>query len=100
VRDALPVAERGTACVRLDTAVAVHERVFRQSVARAGSAVRPGVVFHSLRHKYVSLCVAAGIPPLEISRFADHSTVTTTVGIYAHLFESDHSTRMAALGGV
>jgi integrase len=37
--------------------------------------------FHSLRHTYVSLCVAAGITPLEISRFAGHAKVTTTLGI-------------------
>ena len=55
------------------------------------------MVFHSLRHTYVSLCVAAGIPPLQISRFAGHSKVTTTLGIYAHLFADDHSEAMAAL---
>jgi integrase len=80
-------------------------RVFRPAVARA-RRLRPEVglparlAFHSLRHTYVSLCVAAGIPPLEISRFVGHSTVTTTLGIYAHLFESDHSAAMGALGAI
>jgi integrase len=32
---------------------------------RAGLSA--AVKFHSLRHTYASLCVAAGIPPLEIS---------------------------------
>ena len=58
------------------------------------------MVFHSLRHTYVSLCVAAGIPPLEISRFAGHSKVTTTLGIYVHLFADDHAAAMAALGAM
>ncbi len=80
-----------------------YGRVFKPAVLRARrltpqAAPPPGLVFHSLRHTYVSLCVAAGIPPLEISRFAGHSTVTTTLGTYAHLFESDHSAAMRALG--
>jgi integrase len=74
--------------------------VFKPAVLRAGAAVPPQLAFHSLRHTYVSLCVAAGIPPLEISRFVGHSTVTTTLGIYAHLFESDHSAAMGKLGAI
>lgn len=35
---------------------------------------------------------------MEIFRFVGHSKVTTTLGIYAHLFESDHSDTMDALG--
>jgi integrase len=42
--------------------------------------------------------VAAGIPPLEISRFMGHAKVTTTLGIYTHLFNTDdHADAMAAL---
>jgi integrase len=72
--------------------------VFRP--AKQSAELPGGFTFHSLRHTYVSLCVAAGIPPLEISRFAGHSNVTTTLGIYAHLFESDHSAAMQALGAM
>lgn len=50
-----------------------------------------------LRHTYASLCVAAGIPPLEISRFMGHAKVTTTLAIYTHLFDDDHAETMAAL---
>jgi integrase len=53
--------------------------------------------FHALRHTYASLCVAAGIPPLQPSRFMGHSKVTTTLSIYTHLFADDHSDAMAAL---
>jgi integrase len=75
-----------------------YRLVFKPAVARAN--LNPALVFHSLRHTYVSLCVQAGIPPLEISRFAGHSTVTTTLGVYAHLFESDHTAAMGALGAL
>jgi integrase len=78
--------------------VTFYQTIYKPAVVRAG--LNPALVFHSLRHTYVSLCVAAGIPPLEISRFAGHSKVTTTLGIYAHLFESDHSAAMTALGAM
>jgi integrase len=58
----------------------------------------PGLKFHSLRHAYASLCIAAGRSPLEIARFMGHAKVTTTLGIFAHLFEDNHADVMAALG--
>lgn len=47
-----------------------------------------------------SLCVAAGIPPLEIAQFMGHAKVTTTLSVYAHLFEDDHADAMSALGAM
>ena len=68
----------------------------------AGSTVKlpPALKFHALRHTYASLCVAAGITPLEIARFMGHAKVTTTLSVYAHLFEDDHTDAMAALGAM
>jgi integrase len=82
-----------------------YARVFAPAVAgvralNPSNAPAPSFTFHSLRHTYVSLCVAAGIPPLEISRFAAHGTVTTTLTTYRHLFESDHSAAMQALAAM
>ena len=62
-----------------------YKAVYRPAVLRANrlmpsAALSPELKFHSLRHTYASLCVAAGIPPLEISRFMGHSKVTTTAG--------------------
>lgn len=88
-----------------------YKSVFRPAVLRANRlaaadiglspesspVLPPGLVFKALRHTYASLCVAAGIPPLHISRFMGHSRVTTTLTVYAHLFEDDHSETMAAL---
>jgi hypothetical protein len=38
------------------------------------------------------------MPPLEISRLMGHNKVTTTLGIYTHLFNTDdHADAMAAL---
>ncbi len=82
-----------------------YKAVYRPAVLRANrlmpsAALSPELKFHPLRHTYASLCVAAGIPPLEISRFMGHSKVTTTLGVYAHLFEDDHGDAMAALGAM
>jgi integrase len=74
--------------------------VLRPNRLRPTAALSPELKFHSLRHTYASLCVAAGIPSLEISRFMGHNKVTTTLGIYAHLFADDHSDAMAALGAM
>lgn len=77
--------------------------MFRPAVARAnrlgGSnpVLPPALKFHALRHTYASLCVVAGIPPLQLSRFMGHAKVTTTLSIYTHLFDDDHAETMAAL---
>jgi integrase len=74
--------------------------VLRANRLTPSAWLSPELKFHSLRHTYISLCIAAGLAPLEISRFAGHSKVTTTLGIYAHLFADDHAEAMAALGAM
>ena len=80
-----------------------YKAVFRPAVTRANrlggdDPVLPHALkFHALRHTYASLCVAAGIPPLHLSRFMGHAKVTTTLAIYTHLFDDDHAETMAAL---
>lgn len=82
-----------------------YKAVYRPAVLRANrltptAKLSPGQSFHSLRHTYASLCVAAGIPPFDISRFMGHSKVTTTLSVYAHMFGDDHADAMAALGAM
>lgn len=80
-----------------------YKAVYRPAVLRAnltGAGIPTKIKFHSFRHSYASLCVAAGIPPLEIARFMGHAKVTTTLSVYAHLFADDHSDAMAALGAM
>lgn len=79
--------------------------MFKPAVLRANrlyptAALAPALKFHSLRHTYASLCVAAGITPLQLSRFMGHTSVTITLGVYAHLYADDHSDAMAALGAM
>lgn len=80
-----------------------YKAIYRPAVLRANrteAGLPPALKFHALRHTYVSLCVAAGIAPLEIAKMAGHAKVTTTLSVYAHLFEDDHSDAMAALGAM
>ncbi len=82
-----------------------YKAVYRPAVLSANrltpsGGLPPELRFHALRHTYVSLCVAAGIPVLAIARYAGHSKATTTMTVYAHLFEDDHSDAMAALGAM
>lgn len=80
-----------------------YKAVFRPAVLRTNrlggndQVLPPLLKFHALRHTYASLCVSAGIPPLQLSRFMGHAKVTTTLAIYTHLFDDDHAETMAAL---
>ena len=78
----------------------VHKHLYRgqsqPATVRAG--LSPELKFHSLRHTYASLCIAAGIEPLKLSRRLGHNKVSTTLNIYTHLFPTeDHSNNMAQL---
>ncbi len=43
---------------------------------------------HDLRHTAVALAVAAGAHPKEIQELCGHASITTTLNVYGHLFES------------
>ena len=87
----------------------LYKAVFRPAVLRANRAAtatgnkraaltRRGLTWHALRHTYASLCVAAGIELVAVSRFMGHSKPTTTLTIYTHLFNTDdHADAMAPL---
>ncbi|MGW4481141.1 tyrosine-type recombinase/integrase [Rhodococcus triatomae] len=77
--------------------------VYRPAVLRAnlaGTGVADDFRFHSLRHTYASLCIAAGIQPFVLSKFMGHANTNVTLGVYAHLFQDDHADAMAALGAL
>jgi integrase len=90
---------------------AFYKAVFRPAVVRAiraatvsgekAAALPPGLTWHALRHTYATLCVAAGLGALKVSRFMGHSKPTTTLAIYTHLFNTDdHADAMVALGAM
>ncbi len=61
------------------------------AVRRAGLE---GLRFHDLRHTFVSLWIAAGANPKEVSVRAGHSTVAFTLDRYGHLYQ-DRDDRVA-----
>lgn len=100
--------EQAQARLILDWATPVLQRnfyggVYRPALLRAnlaGAGIAPGCTFHSLRHTYASLCIAAGIQPFMLSKFMGHANTNVTLGVYAHLFQDDHADAMAALGSM
>jgi integrase len=57
----------------------------------------PRLRFHDLRHSSASFLLHMGIPPLEMARILGHSSVTTTLTIYAHAIEEQTSPRAAQI---
>ncbi|KQU34214.1 hypothetical protein ASH04_25760 [Rhodococcus sp. Leaf233] len=46
------------------------------------------------------MCIAAGIAPFKLSGFMGHANTNVTLGVYAQIFEDDHTDAMAALGAI
>lgn len=58
--------------------------------------------FHSLRHRFVSELVRSGVGPKDAQELARHSTVTLTLGRYAHTTLTDTAAavnKLPAVGG-
>ncbi|MEH6477850.1 MAG: site-specific integrase, partial [Sneathiella sp.] len=58
------------------------------------SGVR-GHTFHSLRHHYASLLIAAEATPKEVQEALGHADIQTTFNTYGHLFPEDREKRQA-----
>jgi len=61
-----------------------RRRVWLPAVEAAGLPSR--VTFHDLRHACASWLIHAGANPLEVAQKLRHAKVTTTLGVYGHLF--------------
>jgi integrase len=57
----------------------------------------PRLRFHDLRHSSASFQLHMQIPPLEVARILGHSSVTTTLTIYAHAIEEQTPPRAAQI---
>ncbi|WP_299051870.1 site-specific integrase [uncultured Nocardioides sp.] len=66
-------------------------QVWEPALRRAGLE---GLRVHDLRHSFVSIMVAAGANPKEVSTWAGHSSVAFTLDRYGHLYD-DHSDDVA-----
>lgn len=90
-----PARENGSR--RLDYGRPIDVGGVRRYYLRSATAAlgMPQMRFHDLRHTYASLMFAAGFKPYEVSRWMGHANVSTTDGIYAHLYPSDYNKQIA-----
>jgi hypothetical protein len=71
---------------------------FRAAVKDAEITSRSRLSLHSLRHSFASLLIANGLNVVFVSRQLGHAKPTTTLAVYAHLFdqaEHAHTARAA-----
>ena len=65
-----------------------------------GAAGLPRIRFHDLCHGAASLLLAQGVSPRVIQDMLGHSTITTTMRVYAHVIpelQRDAAARMDAI---
>jgi len=77
--------------------LAIHNwrsRVWRPTVRRAGLE---GLRIHDMRHTAVSLWIAAGADPRQVATWAGHSSVSTVLDRYGHLYAHREKAVMGAL---
>ena len=60
----------------------------------------PVIRYHDLRHSATSILVSLGCNVKEVSSFLGHNQVSTTLDIYAHLFNSSSVDLMKKYDGV
>ena len=68
-----------------ETGRPVHHVTMGHIMKKAGD-----VKFHDLRHTQAALLIKRGAHPLEIKQRLGHSSITTTIDTYGHLFEGAH----------
>ncbi|VBA46743.1 tyrosine-type recombinase/integrase [Mycobacterium pseudokansasii] len=81
-----------------------YKAIYRPAVLRANrltptAKVDPDQSFHSLRHTYASLCIAAGIRPIDIAELMGHRDVKTTLTVYAKADQHRRSHRQHGRAG-
>ncbi len=86
----LVVSRRGGG---VESADALADRAER---AWNASSLEP-LSMHDARHTYASLMILAGVPITALARFMGHTSITTTVDRYGHLYPTERRTAAAAL---
>ena len=69
----------------------IHNRVFVPLLVNNGIVDedgKPKFSFHALRHAAASLFIEQGWPPKKIQSILGHSSITMTMDVYGHLFET------------
>jgi integrase len=64
----------------------IRNRGFQKALEQAG-LVGYGLTIHDLRHAAASLYIASGLTSVDVAAVLGHSDASTTLRIYAHLFD-------------
>jgi integrase len=87
-----------------ETGCAVRHGVFMREVFADAVKELPAdkrkLRFHDLRHTCASLLVAQGSPMLYVKERLGHSSITTTINLYGHMFPSVEASLADALDGM
>jgi integrase len=62
-------------------------RVTKRYQSQLGGAALPRFRFHDLRHTAATVMLSRGVSPRVVMEALGHSTITTTMNIYAHVME-------------
>lgn len=95
----VPDAEPGRWLFTVDDAPMYDNAITWRWRATRTAAKLPHVRLHDLRHFYASGLIAAGCDVVTVQRALGHSTATTTLNTYSHLWPTaEDRTRKAAAG--
>jgi integrase len=80
-----------------------HRNVTRRGFepARDLAGLPSSLTFHDLRHAAASRLIGAGLDPVTVAGVLGHEDATTTLRVYAHLFDrprTDEAVRVALAG--
>ena len=58
-----------------------------RAVSLPSGRTKGGVGAHDLRHYFASMCIGAGMSPVEVARRLGHADPTLVLRTYAHMWE-------------
>lgn len=73
---------------------------YAMASARKSNPALAGIHFHMLRHTYTSMLLEKGASITDVSELLGHSSVTTTLNIYAHSMEGSKKAAAKLLDNV
>jgi integrase len=77
---------------------AFRKAIFQPTARKVG--INPPPRVHDLRHTAVALAISTGAHPKQIQEMVGHSSITVTLDVYGHLFESLHEDVADRLDGL
>lgn len=73
---------------------------YAMASARKSNPALAGIHFHMLRHTYTSMLLEKGASITDVSELLGHSSVTTTLNIYAHSMEGSKKEAVKLLDNI